>query len=237
MISQRHILSAAHCMLKMNETYNRLQCDTNRSYSAISVMRCPDEVSVYLSGNQTDCTDSGTCPYHNTYEVAKITVHNYEFCTFYNDLALIELRGNICETLATPICMPSENLELDEVLYAAGSGKDYSVPSTLTDPHRYSHGQQVVAQKLYGVDEPLHKILTLTFAKTILPGDSGGPLFQVDGADVHTLMGISSAANSTERTKADVGERVCPIEDEQYDEPPTGTSNYTQENFKKDINS
>ncbi|KAL6727919.1 hypothetical protein Aduo_009755 [Ancylostoma duodenale] len=217
-------------------------------------MRCPNEISVYLNGNRTNFTVYGIRPLRRTYEVAKITVHNFEFCSFYNDVALIELKGNISETLATPICMPSEDLELEDVLYAAGSGKDYSAPSTLIDPNRISRGQQVVAQKLYGVDEPLHQILTLTFAKTILPGDSGGPLFQVDGADVHTLVGINSALNSTGRPKADVGENmqayyvdvraysdwickysgVCPIEDESTDEPPSGTSNCTHENFKND---
>ncbi|KAL6727917.1 hypothetical protein Aduo_009753 [Ancylostoma duodenale] len=256
LISQRHILTAAHCVLKMDYTYNDLQCNTNRNYSAIASMRCPDEILVYIGGKKTDCKDPGICPsYKASYEVAKITVHNYDICPKYNDLALMELSQNISETIATPICIPSENLQLDNILYAAGSGMDYSAPSTLTDPHRKSHGQQVVAQKFYGVDEPLHKILTLTFAKTILPGDSGGPLFQVDAADIHTLVGINHAVNSTDRPKTDVGENmqayyvdvrayldwickysgVCPIEDDSNDERLTGASNCSQQDSNSDI--
>ncbi|KIH52615.1 hypothetical protein ANCDUO_17281, partial [Ancylostoma duodenale] len=140
-------------------------------------MRCPDEILLYIGGNKTDCSDPGICPsYKASYEVAKITVHNYDICPKYNDLALMELSQNISETIATPICMPSENLQLDNVLYAAGSGMDYSAPSTLTDPHRKSHGQQ---------------------------GDSGGPLFQVDATDIHTLVGINHAVDSTDRPKTD----------------------------------
>ncbi|EYB88235.1 hypothetical protein Y032_0250g142 [Ancylostoma ceylanicum] len=209
LISQRHILTAAHCMMKMNDTYNKLQCDSNRSYSAVASMRYPNEILVYLGGNKTDCSDPGICPaYKASYEVAKITAHNYEICPKYNDLAIVELSQNISENIASPICTPSEDLQLDDVLYAAGSGMDYDVPSTLTDPHRFSRGQQVVAQKLYGVDELMRRILTLTFAKEISPGDSGGPLFQVDGSDRHTLVGITTGVNSTDRPKADVGENM-----------------------------
>lgn len=54
----------------------------------------------------------------------QITVHKYEFCRSQNELALIELSQNISESQATPICMPSEDLSLDSVLYASGSGVD-----------------------------------------------------------------------------------------------------------------
>ncbi|RCN52353.1 hypothetical protein ANCCAN_01395 [Ancylostoma caninum] len=108
-------------MLVYDEDYNSKQCDSDKSYNAVVVMVSPDEISIHFSGNKTYCDDLGECPF---YEAANITVHNYEFCTGKHDLALIELKENIAETLATPICMPSEDLMLDNVLFSAGWGKD-----------------------------------------------------------------------------------------------------------------
>ncbi|EYB89590.1 hypothetical protein Y032_0230g2976 [Ancylostoma ceylanicum] len=206
LISQRHVLTAAHCMLKMSKTYSRQQCEENGTYNIVSVMRSPDELLVYLSGNKTDCNDLGDCPsYKASYNLSKITVHNFEFCNLKNDIALIELKENISGTIATPICMPTENLNLEYSLYASGSGIDENAPITLEDPDRTSRGQQVVAQQKLGVRESSHTIITLTFDKTIFPGDSGGPLFQIDENDRHILVGLVSAM-ITQRMKADVGQ-------------------------------
>ncbi|RCN52351.1 trypsin, partial [Ancylostoma caninum] len=121
LISERHVLTAAHCMLKMNDTYNNEQCKSNGNYDVLSATRDPEEISVYLSSNITDCNDVGECLHYNP---AQITVHDFKFCDLYNDLALIELSENVPETLATPICMPSENLQLDNALHAAGYGSE-----------------------------------------------------------------------------------------------------------------
>ncbi|EYB89581.1 hypothetical protein Y032_0230g2969 [Ancylostoma ceylanicum] len=81
-----------------------------------------------------------------------------------------------------------------------------SLPKTLTDPGQYSRGKQVVAQKLYGVDDTSHMIATVTFSKSPQPGDSGGPLFQVDESETHTLVGITSLAVVGYAWKPDIGE-------------------------------
>ncbi|KIH51995.1 trypsin [Ancylostoma duodenale] len=159
-------------------------------FSVVAVMKTPSAISIYFGGNKTDCDDLEDCSLH---KAAKLTVHNFDLCTSLNDLALIELKENISENVATPICMPDENLELDNVLYAAGSGMDYGAPITLADRGRQSRGQQVVAQRKYYLKESLHQ------------GDSGGPLFQMDENNRHILMGITSRGSSV-RPKSDVGE-------------------------------
>ncbi|KAL6740738.1 hypothetical protein Aduo_014063 [Ancylostoma duodenale] len=260
LISQRHVLTAAHCMLEFDGDF-RERCDSNRSYSVVAVMKTPSAISIYFGGNKTDCDDLEDCSLH---KAAKLTVHNFDLCTSLNDLALIELKENISENVATPICMPDENLELDNVLYAAGSGMDYGAPITLADRGRQSRGQQVVAQRKYYLKESvvaqrkyylkesLHQVVTMTFAKTILGGDSGGPLFQMDENNRHILVGITSRGSSV-RPKSDVGENypayyvdvrayldwickysgVCPIEDDLSNEPPSDASNPTQKDHKK----
>ncbi|KAK6747395.1 hypothetical protein RB195_000534 [Necator americanus] len=165
----------------------------NKSHNVVTAIRSPKEILVFIGGNRTGCF-SPLHPVHMVqYESSEITVHNFEICELMNDLALIELSQNISETDATPICMPSEDLPLSEVLYVAGSGVDPSIPSTFTKPSTDVFRQQVVAQKLHSVDEVMHKIATLTFAKSACSGDSGGPVFQVYDDGKHTLVGIGDS--------------------------------------------
>ncbi|KAK6747391.1 hypothetical protein RB195_000533 [Necator americanus] len=189
-ISPRHILTAAHCALTVDPINVHEQCSLNKSHSVVVAIRNPEEVLVFVGGNKTDCFSQ---IHMVPYEPSKITVHNFEPCAAVNDLALIELSQNISETDATPICVPSEDLPLSEVLYVAGSGVDPSIPSTFTKPSTDLCRQQVVAQRLHSLDEVQHKIATVTFAKSACSGDSGGPVFQVDEDGKHTLVGIASS--------------------------------------------
>ncbi|EPB80380.1 trypsin [Ancylostoma ceylanicum] len=176
-------------------------------FSALSVMRSPENIFVFIGINKLLSYNNLNPKLREAlHNVSKITVHNFDHCYHNNDLALIELTEDVSEAHSTPICMPNENLKLYDVLYASGSGMDPSLPKTLTDPGQYSRGKQVVAQKLYGVDDTSHMIATVTFSKSPQPGDSGGPLFQVDESETHTLVGITSLAVVGYAWKPDIGE-------------------------------
>ncbi|KIH48752.1 hypothetical protein ANCDUO_21175, partial [Ancylostoma duodenale] len=125
----------------------------------------PENIFVFIGINNTNISGGSIFQlFKARHNAIKTTVHNYDHCGPNNDLALIELSQNISEDRSTPICMPTDDLQLHRVLYASGFGKDPAVPVTPEHPLRY-RGQQVVAQHLYGEDEISHKILTLTFGK------------------------------------------------------------------------
>ncbi|EYB96830.1 hypothetical protein Y032_0146g2525 [Ancylostoma ceylanicum] len=173
--------------------------------SAVSVMSDPRDLSVYIGINKEDPNKgSASEPFKAVLNVSKITVHDFDFCDAYNDLALIELSQNVTESASVPICMPSEDLQLHRVLYASGAGMDPASPKTLADPYQLARGQQVVAQKFYAVEDLWHMILTQTFSKLPMPGDAGGPLFQVDESEIHTLVGIACCGD--DEWKSDIGE-------------------------------
>ncbi|EYC22204.1 hypothetical protein Y032_0017g3209 [Ancylostoma ceylanicum] len=203
LISPRHILSAAHCVLEYDVAFTEHQCSLNRSYSALSVMRSPENILVFIGINKLYTYNDSNSKLRES--LHNITVRNYDLCKEENDLAIIELNRDVSEAQSTPICMPNENLKLHEVLYASGSGMDPSNPKTITDPGQYFRGQQVVSQKLYGVDDISHVIVTKTFSKSTQQGDSGGPLFQVDESETHTLVGITILAAIPSAWKPDIG--------------------------------
>ncbi|KIH59650.1 trypsin [Ancylostoma duodenale] len=220
-ISPRHILTAAHCVLEFDENHNEDQCRLNRTNNAVSVMMKPGNILVFVGINKANFSGGSILQLLKArYNVIKIIVHNFDYCEQKNDLALIELSQNISENRSTPICMPTEDLQLHGILYASGFGKDAAVPETLY-PNPYVE-QKVVAQHVLGVDETTHDIVTSTFAKGTLQGDSGGPLFQVDRSGIHTLVGITSAGFGPDKRKSDTGQSVCPAEDTSSEENPPG---------------
>ncbi|KHJ94221.1 trypsin [Oesophagostomum dentatum] len=195
-ISPRHILTAAHCVLLYDNVDAAKSCSSNDSYRVTSVATNPDQILVYVGTRRNDCNSLASCLlYKSLYQPTKVTSGEFTPCGPSNDIALIELSKDISQNDSTPICMPSENLDLAEVLYSSGSGQDPRSPATLSDPvGRYSRGQQVVAQKRLLTDEVLRVIITETFAKGSCPGDSGGPLFQTDENGRYILVGIASAS-------------------------------------------
>ncbi|KAL6739661.1 hypothetical protein Aduo_013092 [Ancylostoma duodenale] len=240
-ISPRHVLTAAHCVAEFDRGHNNAQCHLNRSYNAVSVMMKPENILVFVGINKANFSGDSILPLLKAkHSAIKVTVHNFDYCGPKNDLALIELNQNISENRSTPICMPTDGLQLHRVLYTSGFGWDPAVPVTPEHPLRY-RGQQVVAQHLHGEDEISHKILTLTFAKGVMYGDSGGPLFQVDNSGIHTLVGITSSAEIPDKFNSDTGRNnldfymdvrayvdwickhsgVCPVEEMSSEENPS----------------
>ncbi|CAJ0609843.1 unnamed protein product [Cylicocyclus nassatus] len=231
-ISRRNILTAAHCVLHFDDEKSYELCAINQSQSIVSALADPEEMSALIGGGKMRCHDI-PCQHNKTlYRAKKITSKELILCNFNDDLALIELSRNISESDSTPICMPEDDYQLNPVLYASGIGFDPSSPITFDNPMGdHAHGQQVVALRYHAVDQLLHQIETVTFAKTLCPGDSGGPLFQMDEEGRHILVGINSnISRSCTRHSGNFANRftdvranldwickysgVCPVEEE-----------------------
>ncbi|CAJ0609855.1 unnamed protein product [Cylicocyclus nassatus] len=183
-ISQRHILTAAHCVLRFDVEKSQELCAINQSQSIVSVLANPEEMSIFIGGGKMRCY---TIPCQTTktpYRAKKIVAKELNMCEKNDDLALLELSRDISESDSTPICMPEDDLQLNPVLFAGGFGFDPSSPITFDNPGGdQAHGQQVVALRYHAVDQLLHQIET---------GNSGGPLFQIDEVGRHILVGIAS---------------------------------------------
>ncbi|KAK6018495.1 hypothetical protein OSTOST_15914, partial [Ostertagia ostertagi] len=117
LISPRHILTAAHCLIHTNDKILRKEAcqlmahrNTRRpqgnEFEAFVGSRCPDP---------NRCTIPWIRAVHVYYHDA------FNECSSENDIAIVELGGNVLNTFATPICLPDRNQPIARVLRVAGS--------------------------------------------------------------------------------------------------------------------
>ncbi|CAJ0594692.1 unnamed protein product [Cylicocyclus nassatus] len=222
LISSRHILTAAHCLVMNDE-----EACKQRSQGQLHLQETPaQEVGVF----QSSCSTKECWTKKQVYEVALVRIHqNYdvdEACDnrTTHDIGMIELKQDISDF--KPICMPQEHDIIPQRLISIGYGehsKDYSI-------------QAVVYESVEEGPE-MNSLLAYTKRRneSTIHGDSGGPLLQIR-AGKYYLVGITSTsteppAEEFEGLFVDVRKKldwicdetgVCPLTDsEERKQPPS----------------
>ncbi|PIO61758.1 trypsin, partial [Teladorsagia circumcincta] len=112
----------------------------------------------------------------------------FDECSLENDIAIVELAGNVLNTFASPICLPDRSQPIARVLKVAGS-------ADAGRPDLWPVGQQVVTVTFVQLDNNFIRVKPLP-GMGICPGDSGGPLFQFNGLNQNTVIGLTSYVTS-----------------------------------------
>lgn len=197
-ISKRHILTAAHCVA--NVTPASFRCDKPTKGNSHLTSRRAEHYTIYAGSeclNPVLC-DSPISPYY----VSKTPVfYNYfNPCTFYGDIAVIELDRDINPSEGKPICMPGKDELLARNFSAVGYGID---PKRPNPKHSMFNWLQVVQQNLSFEDKRAEQIVTSTKHQSLCGGDSGAPLVQVNGRGKDVLVGITSGGTKCNSTVED----------------------------------
>ncbi|ETN83308.1 hypothetical protein NECAME_17499, partial [Necator americanus] len=171
-ISRRHILTAAHCVIKFDSNEYKKVCETQDYYEKRDLLSL-DNFYIYVGSR---CNHPVMCQY--AYSPQKIHTHKqWGKCDGSLDLAIVELDGDADPHETHPICMPSKDTPLSKFLRAAGIGLDTTSPFGL-----YSRGLQVISVALNTTKSNDDLIRTWSSTASLCSGDSGGPLFQHNSA-------------------------------------------------------
>ncbi|KHJ96089.1 trypsin [Oesophagostomum dentatum] len=122
LISQRHVITAAHCVANVYHVNETEHCVGQKPGKLLRVD--VGNLKKYLVHVGSGCSHPRKC--HKQRNVAKVTPHPlYKMhCEKRKDIAIIEFDKDISESEATPICTANSTTEVQRILQAAGQGID-----------------------------------------------------------------------------------------------------------------
>ncbi|KHJ84614.1 hypothetical protein OESDEN_15670, partial [Oesophagostomum dentatum] len=183
-----HILTAAHCIINsanyVEENDEQCKIDKRRRIFKRDYRNDTELWDVYVGAR---CSTAERCSKRRI--VAELMPHPFfDECEYSDDIAIFELKEDIPETEAVPICMPLKRTKLRKILKAAGSGSDTTLPWYA----EFSKGMQVITIALKNERASSNEIETISKNSSLCSGDSGGPLFQYNRAGKIAIVGVAS---------------------------------------------
>lgn len=197
LISSRHVLTAAHCVLDVGPRV--LMDDQCQKLSKSDMPKISGKLQDYTIqvGSRCQHPDDPQC--RNTWlHPIQLFYHNgFDDCSNANDLAVFELEKDVKLSTAIPICMPKRNTTIPYLLMSIGSGISRP-PEQDEDVLKIpSFGNQLMFN--YFLKTSNKRIYTtLPPGKGVCMGDSGGPLFETLEPNRSVLVGITSFDDTCE---------------------------------------
>ncbi|WKX94763.1 hypothetical protein Q1695_011770 [Nippostrongylus brasiliensis] len=195
LISRRHLLTAAHCiMVVTKKVLSQQQCRWS-GYMNTRSLYGPASFFKVIVGSFCQNPDHPSCKKRWVTPKAMWYHERFDECSLANDFALIELPHDVKEDQATPICLPRKDSKFVPNLIAIGDG--------LSRP--FLHGESVDSIPRYGFQTVNVSLLRTegNIIKTTLPpgigicsGDSGGPLVQTRDGERDIQFGVTSNDNT-----------------------------------------
>ncbi|ETN81606.1 trypsin [Necator americanus] len=172
LISKHYVLTVAHCIVTLENIKQRNQiCKGGHIKPERNgkIFIEPQSLKIYPGSR---CPKPEFCkPKRTVYKSISAYPHpEFNLCNLENDIALIELEGDVSEEDGAPICLPEKDEKLSGTLSTVGYGYDPMAKDPLVP------ALQVVRFKKYS--EKNGVIITIDPRRDSCKGDSGGPLFK-----------------------------------------------------------
>ncbi|VDM52942.1 unnamed protein product [Angiostrongylus costaricensis] len=201
-ISSQHLLTAAHCVVRIHENVKR--CDTRIEKRLRYVPLLPSDLIIIAGSACPNLAEKRCWVRRNVYRAAEITVHpDHDPCQIKTDLAIVLVKSKISQRDGSSICMPSKNEVILEDVVAMGFGVkrlqwsmdclfrlyELLVCSSAPQTNNKLRAVDLTARYQAGT-----RITATAKGKSICKGDSGGPLVKVNSTGSYVLLGIGSAS-------------------------------------------